>query len=244
HAYAFGWIDRWARLASAAPGFANLFTQLPVLRSLAKLAVGMSQERKIPAFAGQTFKSWFKSRSGRKGRALPSNGKRVLLWPDTFNNYFFPETARAAVEVIESAGYEVVVPEQDLCCGRPLYDYGFLDQAKKYLERVMSALGRELDAGTPLVALEPSCCSVFRDEINGLFPDNPRAHRLMEQTFTFSEFLERESAHAGFRLPRLERQAVLHGHCHHKAIMRLKAEESVMKTMGLDYRLLNSGCCG
>jgi len=177
YAYAFGLIDKWARLASIAPGFANFFTQLPVIRKVAKVAAGMPQERQIPAFAPETFQSWFrKHKDGHGTGALarsaarqPGAARRVILWPDTFNNYFFPETAIAAVEVLEASGYEVLVPEQHLCCGRPLYDYGFLDMAKTYLTRVMDVLGPELDAGTPIVALEPSCCSVFRDEVNACF---------------------------------------------------------------------------
>jgi FAD/FMN-containing dehydrogenase/Fe-S oxidoreductase len=243
YAYAFGLIDKWAQIASIAPGLVNLFTQLPGLSGLAKLAAGMPQQRRIPAFAAETFKSWFKKHKNAK---LASVGtlKRVILWPDTFNNYFFPETAIAAVDVLERAGYDVIVPKQHLCCGRPLYDYGFLDAAKTYLERVMNALGRELDVGTPIVMLEPSCGSVFRDEVNGLFPNSARAHKLMEHTVTFAEFLEKESAGNGVKLPTLKREAIVHGHCHHKAIMRLTEEKAVMDKMGLDYRLLNSGCCG
>ncbi|MBV9341427.1 MAG: 4Fe-4S dicluster domain-containing protein, partial [Acidobacteria bacterium] len=237
HAYAFGWIDKWARLASRAPGFANLLTQLPGLSSLAKSAAGMSGERRIPPFAAETFKTWF-SRHQARNQA----GKRVLLWPDTFNNYFFPETAIAAVRVLEAHGCTVVVPPDNLCCGRPLYDYGFLAMAKSYLGRVMNVLGPELDAGTPIVALEPSCCSVFRDEANGLFPNSRRAHQLAEQTFTFAEFCEKTLADSDY--PSLKRHAIVHGHCHHKAIMRLKHEKSLMERMGIDYRLLNSGCCG
>jgi Fe-S oxidoreductase len=248
YAYAFGWIDKWARVASVAPGFVNLFTQLPGFSSLAKLAAGMPQQRRIPAFAAETFKSWFKkhkdARAGTDVDARPYTKKRVILWPDTFNNYFFPETAIAAVDVLERAGYDVIVPQPHLCCGRPLYDYGFLDLAKTYLESVMNVLGPELDTGTPIVMLEPSCCSVFRDEVNGLFPNSTRAHKLMEHTVTFAEFLEKESSGNGVKFPTLKREAIVHGHCHHKAIMRLKDEKSVMEQMGLDYRVLNSGCCG
>jgi len=237
HAYAFGLIDRWARLASIAPGFVNLFTQLPGLRTLAKKVAGMPLERQIPAFAPQTFQSWFRKR-GPRNVGQP----KVILWPDTFNNYFFPETSQAAVEVLEHFGYQVKVPLQHLCCGRPLYDYGFLDRAKNYLNTVLDALAPEIDAGTPMVVLEPSCCSVFRDELNGLMPESKRAHRLMENTFTLSEFLEQKVK--DYDPPKLARKAIVQGHCHHKAIMRLYDEEAVMKKMGLDFEVLNSGCCG
>ncbi len=235
-AYAFGWIDKWARLASLAPGLVNLFTQVPFARTFAKMAADVPPERTIPRFAAQTFKAWF-----RKHKSGQNDGRQVILWPDTFNNFFFPETAIAAVEVLESAGCHVLVPERHFCCGRPLYDYGFLDMAKQYLQDILSALGPAIDRGVPMVVLEPSCCSVFRDELTGLFPTLPRARKLKEQTFTISEFLERQE---DFEVPTLKKKALVHGHCHHKAIMRMKDEQAILRKMGLEYQLLDSGCCG
>jgi len=113
--------------------------------------------------------------------------------------------------------------------------------AKNYLRDILGTLGPEIDRGTPMVVLEPSCCTVFRDELIGLFPNNPQAQRLKQQTFTLSEFLERQDQ---FRAPTLKKKAIIHGHCHHKAIMRMKSEESLFKKMGLDYEMLDSGCCG
>jgi len=237
HAYAFGWIDKWARLASVAPGLANLFTQLPGVRDLVKIAVGVPGQRQIPAFAAQTFQSWFRSRKPQLG-----NGSKVLLWADTFNNYFMPETARAAVEVLEHAGCQVEVLDQHLCCGRPLYDYGFLDMARSYLRRNLNALNPYITSRIPMVVLEPSCCSVFRDELRNLFPESPAANELRENTFTLSEFLEKKIP--DYQPPIVGRQAIVQGHCHHKAVMRLKEEESLMDKMHLDHRVLESGCCG
>jgi FAD/FMN-containing dehydrogenase/Fe-S oxidoreductase len=237
HAYAFGWIDKWARVASIEPGFANLFTQLPILRGMAKLAVGVPPQRQIPAFAAQTFQSWFRHRKPRPGFA-----SKVLLWADTFNNYFMPETAQAAVEVLEHAGCKVEVLDQHLCCGRPLYDYGFLDMAKSYLRRNLTALRSHISTDTPMVVLEPSCCSVFRDELHNLFPESSEAKRLAENTFTLSEFLEKKVP--GYQPPEVGRQAIVQGHCHHKAVMRMKDEQSLMEKMQLDHRVLESGCCG
>jgi Fe-S oxidoreductase len=242
HAYAFGWIDKWARLASIAPGFANLFTQLPGLRDVAKLAVGVPPQRRIPAFAAQTFQTWFRNRKSRNGKPGSATGSKVLLWADTFNNYFMPETARAAVEVLEQAGCTVEVLDQHLCCGRPLYDYGFLDMAKFYLRRNLTALGPHISTNTPMVVLEPSCCSVFRDELHNLFPESSQAKRLAENTFTLSEFLEKKIP--GYQPPEVHREAIVQGHCHHKAVMRMKEEKSLMEKMQLDYCVLESGCCG
>ncbi len=237
YAYAFGLIDQWSRLASIAPGFVNLFTQLPGVSALAKQAAGIPMQRQIPAFAAQTFRSWFRKRGLRN-----QGGPKVTLWADTFNNYFFPETAQAAVEVLEHFGYQVKVPMQHLCCGRPLYDYGFLDLARKYLNNVLDAMSADIDAETPMVVLEPSCCSVFRDELNGMMPNSPRAHHLMENTFMLSEFLEKKVK--DYAAPQMKRKALVQGHCHHKSIMRLYDEEAVMKKMGLDFDVLESGCCG
>ena len=236
-AYAFGLIDKWARLSSIAPGVVNLVTQTPGLSNLAKLLAGMPQGRHIPAFAPETFQSWFRKRgASRDGKS------KVLLWADTFNNYFMPETAQAAVTVLEDAGCEVEVLDQHLCCGRPLYDYGFLDMAKSYLHRNLKALAPYIESETPMVVLEPSCCSVFRDEMHGLLPESSEAQRLAENTFTLSEFLEKKVP--GYHPPRLSGRAIVQGHCHHKAVMRFKEERAVLEKTGLDYEVLESGCCG
>jgi len=234
-AFAFGNIDIWARLASKAPGLVNLTTQLPFLRDIAKLMAGVPTERSIPAFAPQSFRQWF-------SRRQPSNlqGTPVLLWPDTFNNYFLPDTAKAAVDVLESGGYRVMLPEANLCCGRPLYDWGMLDRARHLLLQILGALETEMEQGIPIVVLEPSCAAVFRDELVNLFPTDERARRLSQQTFLLSEFLERNQ----FRLPKLSRKALVHGHCHHKSVMRMTDEEAVLRKMGIDFQTPAPGCCG
>jgi FAD/FMN-containing dehydrogenase/Fe-S oxidoreductase len=236
-AYAFGNIDIWARLASKAPGLFNLTTQLPFLRDNSKLAAGIPRERSIPPFAPRTFRDWFSRRERGNPQAMP-----VLLWPDTFNNYFLPDTAKAAVEVLESAGYRVTLPRANLCCGRPLYDWGMLDRAKNLLLKILGTLETEIKQEVPIVVLEPSCAAVFRDELLNLFPNDERAHRLSQQTFLLSEFLEHKATH--FPLPKLARKALVHGHCHHKSIMRMTDEESVLRKMGIDFQTPAPGCCG
>jgi FAD/FMN-containing dehydrogenase/Fe-S oxidoreductase len=236
-AYAFGNIDIWSGFASHAPWLVNLGTQLPFLRDIAKLIAGVPRERSIPAFARQSFGHWF---SRRKPRNVDRS--TVLLWPDTFNNYFLPNTARAAVDVLESAGYRVTLPKANLCCGRPLYDWGMLDRAKNLLRKILATLESEIQQGTPIVVLEPSCAAVFRDELLNLFPKDERAQRLSRQTFLLSEFLEQKATH--FQLPKLPRKALVHGHCHHKAVMRMTAEESVLRKMEIDFQTPAPGCCG
>jgi Fe-S oxidoreductase len=234
-AYTMGLIYWWARLAALAPELVNLVIHAPVLGNIAKAVAGIAPERRIPTFARRTFRQEFRMRK-------PGNvgGPRVILWADTFNNHFHPETALAAVEVLEAAGYQVVVPARSLCCGRPLYDFGMLDTAKLLLRQILDTLEPDIAAGTPVVGLEPSCVAVFRDELVNLFPDDERARRLAAQSFLLSEFLRRE----GYMPPRMAGWALVHGHCHHKALMKMSDEEALLAGMGLDYSVLDAGCCG
>src|SRR5262249_37873252 len=237
-ALAFGRIFYWARLAAIMPGLVNFLTQTPGLRAICKVVAGMAPRRRIPLFAPQTFRAWFR----RSHRPRNAGGPRVLLWPDTFNDHSHPDTAKAAVAALEAVGFTVAIPQRWLCCGRPLYDFGMLDLAKKLLRNVLSELHDDIRAGTPLVVLEPSCASVFRDELINLFPNDEDAKRLHEQTVLLSEFFERFAP--DHPLPQLRRRAIVHGHCHHKAIMQLHDEEAVLTRLGLEYEVLDSGCCG
>jgi FAD/FMN-containing dehydrogenase/Fe-S oxidoreductase len=235
--YSMGLIYWWARLASLLPGVVNFFTQTPLLRDVAKAAAGIAPQRQVPAFAPQTFKQWFRRRGPRNAGA-----PQVMLWPDTFNNHLHPETAIAAVEVLEAAGFQVVVPGQSLCCGRPLYDYGMLDLAGRLLKNVLETLRPQIEAGIPIVGLEPSCVAVFRDELVNLFPNDADVRRLSQQVFLLSEFLVQQAEQ--FPFPQLQRKALVHGHCHHKAIMKMDDEQKVLSKLGLDFDVLDSGCCG
>jgi len=248
-AYTMGWIHIWARVASLVPDLANL------LAPLGKRALGIAREREMPKFARRTFREIFQrgpspglrppspahAGEGRWGRSAPSESlSRILLWPDTFNNHFHPETAMAAAEFLQSAGYDVTLPRRQLCCGRPLYDWGFLGMAKNLLRQTMDVLRPEIDAGVPIVVLEPSCASVFRDELPNLFPGDATARRLRELTMTLSEFIVREK----IDVPRLDRKALVQAHCHHTAVLKFGDEETVLKAMGLDVEHPDSGCCG
>jgi FAD/FMN-containing dehydrogenase/Fe-S oxidoreductase len=218
-AYAFGYIYRWARLAAWMPEVANLVTQTPGLRQMAKWIAGVAQERQLPRFAPYTFKQ----------RAAPSHrqrqsGAKVILWADTFNNHFHPETAQAALEVLEAAGYRVEIPHAALCCGRPLYDFGMLDSAKRLLRNVLEYLRPELEAGTPIVVLEPSCAAVFRDELVNLFPEDATARRLCEQTFLLSELLDRHGEDC--IAPEMHGKAIVQGHCHRRELQHRRARWS------------------
>jgi FAD/FMN-containing dehydrogenase/Fe-S oxidoreductase len=246
HAYAFGMIDRWAKMASHTPRLANFFSSAPIFKQIMQGLLHLAPQRKMPQFATGTFQNWAKKHkvaniTGPAPNANPDAKGDIILWADTFNNYFHPDTSRAALEVLQSAGFNVMVPQVHLCCGRPLYDFGLLNEAKEYLENVMSVLTKQIVAGIPIVVLEPSCASVFRDELRNLFPHDERAIKLRSQTFLLSEFLER---YAPEFAPQLSQKVLLHGHCHHKSIMGIGAEESVLKKTGADLQSIDSGCCG
>jgi FAD/FMN-containing dehydrogenase/Fe-S oxidoreductase len=249
NAYAFGMIDRWARLATIAPRIANGLSSAPGVNQLLRKALGLAKQREIPQFAVKSFQHWAKTRGvpDCDGQEITgtdvsaNNGRGVILWADTFNNYFRPGTSQAALEVLTAAGFHVRVPQKHFCCGRPLYDFGMLNRAKKYLQRILHLLGPQIDAGLPIVVLEPSCASVFRDELANLFPNDARADRLRRQTFLLSEFLAKAP---GYEPPRLSQKVLLHGHCHHKSLMKMNDEEALLRKMGVELTSLDSGCCG
>jgi Fe-S oxidoreductase len=166
----------------------------------------------------------------------------VLLWADTFTNYFHPHIAEAAHHVLSDAGFAVKVLRRHVCCGRPLYDFGMLDKAKVYLANVMDALNEEISTGTPIVVLEPSCASVFRDEAPNLMADDPRTANLRQQTLLLSEFLARHAPE--YRPPQKDRDMLVHLHCHHRASFNMNDEVAVLKATGGRVKVLDSGCCG
>jgi FAD/FMN-containing dehydrogenase/Fe-S oxidoreductase len=250
HAYAFGLIDRWLRLGAVAPALANGLVQAPGIEILIKRILHVARARRLPRLAPVTFRQWARLHGvrtvgpGRRRQAATFDWQPtdVILWIDTFNNYFHPETSQAALEVLQSAGYSVRIPRVALCCGRPLYDFGMLDRAKTHLRSIMRELADAIDAGVPVVVLEPSCASVFRDELRNLFPADAGALRLRSQTFLLSELLA--SGRRPYQPPRLERHVLLHGHCHQKALMNMSGEEAVLRKMGITLDCPDSGCCG
>jgi FAD/FMN-containing dehydrogenase/Fe-S oxidoreductase len=225
-AWSMGRIGEWAPLASRLAGIANAFSRSSLVKSLA----GVAAERTLPRFATRTFRSQFRA----EGKGDP-----VVLLDDTFNNHFRPGTARAAQALLERAGCAVELPARRVCCGRPYYDYGMLEEAKRALERVLEVLGPRLDAAVPIVVLEPGCLSVFRDELRQLLPGDARAARLAKQAVSLSELLGRrhfQTKTAG--------EVVLHSHCHQKALWGNASDLSLLKASGCQVLSPDTGCCG
>lgn len=237
HAYALGWITIWSRLASKFPGIVNYLTNTPLTAKIIRKIAGMGEERRFPVFAPQTFRQWFLNREPKN-----PEGKKIMLWADTFNNYFYAQTAIAAVEVLEHFGFHVIIPQGHLCCGRPLQVYGMLKMAKRWLREILEVHKEEIRSGIPVIGLEPSCMVTLRDEMLNFFPSDNDAQRLAKQSYILSEFIIKYVEED--KLPKINSKVLLHFHCHHSSVLKTKDETDLLKKMGVDFKALDSGCCG
>ncbi|WP_081070763.1 FAD-binding and (Fe-S)-binding domain-containing protein [Burkholderia stagnalis] len=235
-----GRIGQWAPLASRFPRLMNFMTSTPPLARIGKWIAGIAPRRALPAFAPRPFRAIAKRQGiGQRTGATPARNK-VILWVDTFNEHFSPDIAAAAADVLTRLGFDVTLPRKRLCCGRPLYDYGLLDEARALLRTAVDELADEIGAGVPVVGLEPGCLSVFKDELLKQLPDEPLAKRLAAQTFLFSDFV----AQAEFAWPQLDADVIVHGHCHQKSLFGMKGETALLDKLGVRWALLDTGCCG
>ncbi len=240
YAYAFGFIDRWAALASRVPELVNFATQTPGVARVAKFVAGIDQHRAVPTFAPMTLQQWF----ARRGGSRNPGGRPVVLFPDTFNNHLHTNVGVACVEALEDAGWRVMMPDGHVCCGRPLYDYGFLDHAERYLRRVLSHLREPIRAGTPVVGMEPSCLAVFKDELTKILPHDDDAARLAKNSYHFAEFFRAFDITPPRFADGEPAQAILWGHCHHRATGGVDSEQQVLEQMGASTESVVGGCCG
>ena len=239
-----GRIGEWAPVAARFPRLTNFMTSAPGLASLGKWIAGVAQTRELPKFATQTYREIARRAVPEAVPPMPVAPKvlprKVILWVDTFSDHFSPEIAEAAADVLTQLGWQVVLPKNRLCCGRPLYDFGLLDRARQLLVNVLDDLADDIAAGVPLVGLEPGCLSVFKDELLKQLPDHSQAKRLSAQTFLFSDFVVREP----FDWPRLDADVIVHGHCHQKALFGMQGDTALLERLGVKWKLLDTGCCG
>ncbi|WP_265523036.1 FAD-binding and (Fe-S)-binding domain-containing protein [Oerskovia flava] len=258
--YALGWLPRWARLAGTMPRFVNkLLGVRPIARLVLALG-GMDTRREVPAFAEVPFRTWWKrggatqgvpglalgQQPGRPPGAAPR--PRVVLWTDSFSDALSPSVPQAAVKVLTAAGYDVVVPDEQACCGLTWISTGQLDGARKRLEKLLSVLGPYAVNGIPIMGLEPSCTAVLRSDLLDLFPDDPRAKAVAAATRTLAELLTSvdtaPDTRSGWTLPDLsDVTAVVQPHCHQHSVMGFRADERLLKDAGARIEVL-AGCCG
>jgi FAD/FMN-containing dehydrogenase/Fe-S oxidoreductase len=235
----FGRVARMNRLASRAPALFNWLSGLAVSRWALEKVAGIDRRRPLPSLAAESFTDWFKRRT--PPAAAPRG--EVVLFNDTFTTYNVPEIARAAVEVLEAGGYRVVLVDRK-CCGRPLISKGLLAEAREHAEWNVARLAPYARRGVAIVGLEPSCLLTLRDETVDLVrTDDARA--VAKQALLFEEFLVRERA-KGLTLPfgSNGRKALLHGHCHQKALVGTAPTVGALRWAGFDVQEVDSGCCG
>jgi Fe-S oxidoreductase len=263
HHYIFGFADRLARYGALAPTLTNAVLTGPLTSPLIKYIAGVAQERQLPRLAKRSYQRARETALNGHGLSRATGGRRVsgtsapdgkavpqsvLLWPDTWNNYYHPQSLAAAEKVLTQAGFHVETPSGHICCGRPLYDFGLLGAAKSYLADVLDRMAPQIEAGLPFIFLEPSCASVFKDEMLEMFPNDSNAKRLSRQVWLLADWL---AAHApgfvsDFIPGRLEGARILvHGHCHHKAVFGGPENEiALLRKAGAVVEPIQAGCCG
>jgi FAD/FMN-containing dehydrogenase/Fe-S oxidoreductase len=238
--YIFGFADKLAKWGAITPGLTNAILNGPLTSPLIKRVVGIAKERELPRLARKPYTG---SRKNGAQRAL-SAPPQVVLWADTWNNYYHPQTLAAAESLLTDAGFAVQMPRGHICCGRPLYDFGLLDAAKQYLADVLERMAPEIDSGLPFIFLEPSCASVFKDELPELFPNDAHAAKLREQVWLLADWLQAKAPESvAGRLA--GKRVLIHGHCHHKAVFGgPKSEIALLRAAGADVEPIETTCCG
>jgi Fe-S oxidoreductase len=239
----FGNIAQMSRLNSGplAP-LVNFGSRNPLVRTVMEKTLGISRKRSLPAFAKRPFTAWFKRRSKR---AEGQRGK-VVLFNDTFNTYNDPEIAIAATEVLEAAGFEIVLPGHK-CCGRPFISKGLVNEARAAAQDTINRLAPLAEQGIPIVGLEPSCLLSLRDEYLYLLPDDPRTKLVAENAYTFEEFIAKlaEEGNLNLQFTDEKREILLHGHCHQKSLVGTEPSKRIL-SLPPNYSVteIDSGCCG
>jgi FAD/FMN-containing dehydrogenase/Fe-S oxidoreductase len=248
------YLPRYAAWGARLPWLFNLRDRVPGVAALSERLLGFSARRTLPRWRSDTFfaDSGSLPFKGRAGVQMGSSKREVALFIDTFNNYFEPENARAALKVLQAAGYTVHLPRagdngRPLCCGRTFLAGGLVDEARAEALRMIEALKPYVDRGVPVVGLEPSCLFGLRDEFVSMLPGGDSAE-LALNAFLFEEFLARE--HEAGRLtlglrPLPQKRALLHGHCHQKAFAAMPAVQKVLSLVPeLKVEPIESSCCG
>jgi FAD/FMN-containing dehydrogenase/Fe-S oxidoreductase len=247
--YLLGQLPRWARLLSPIAPLANATLRVPLVARIALWSGGMDARRSLPAFARRPFRSSSEARALRAAsRAGTGTAARpqVLLWADSFTDNFSPDIARATIRVLDAAGYEVLLPERDVCCGLTWITTGQLEGARKRLTQLVGEFSPHVDRGIPIVGIEPSCTAVLRSDLTELLPASAEAAAVSRSTFTLSELLTAPApmGPADWQPPSLSGETfVVQPHCHQHAVMGFDADRALLAASGATITEI-SGCCG
>jgi len=231
-------VSRWSS-GRVAP-LVNAVLGNRLVRWLLEKTLGVSRQRQLPKFAREPFTTWFEKRS-------PSSAgkKQVVLFNDTFNTYNDPHISIAAAEVLEAAGFEVVLPGH-WCCGRPMISKGLVDQARVAARDCIDKLAPFAEQGIPIVGLEPSCLLTLRDELLTLLPDDPRGAVVAKHSYLFEELIAKlaEEGELGLEFRAAADKVLLHGHCQQKALVGSAPSKQTLALAGCEVEEVDSGCCG
>lgn len=240
--YTLGWMPRWARMATTAGWLANALVSWRPIEKLVLLAGGMDTRRAIPRFAGTPFRRWWKKRA-----PVAPRSRKVVLWADTFSDNFSPTIGSATVSLLESAGYEVIVPERPVCCGLTWITTGQLNGARRMLTDLVDQFHGYAVEDVPILGLEPSCTAAVRSDLAELLPDDARTSAVAANMFTLAELLTADTP-AGpgnaWQRPDLSGiELVVQPHCHHHSVMGFSTDEQLLLDLGAQPKVL-AGCCG
>ncbi|GAA2038852.1 FAD-binding and (Fe-S)-binding domain-containing protein [Nocardiopsis rhodophaea] len=249
--YSMGWLPLWARLAAVAPAEVNRLGGARYLGDALKRLGGVAPQRAIPEFSRTTFARWFRRNRGAAARRpIGASGRThtgtdhrgtVLLWPDTFGNHLTPQVPVAAVRVLEAAGFDVVLPRGQVCCGLTWVSTGQLGVARAVMRRSLRVLAPHVAAGVPIVGLEPSCTAALRSDLVELVPGK-QSDRVAESVHTLAGFLRAFAP--DWSPPHIGAAAISQVHCHQHAVIGFDADRELMDRAGIDGEVLDSGCCG
>jgi Fe-S oxidoreductase len=233
-------VDQLGRLGCAMPRTANALLNSSSFRRMARRILGFTTERPLPHFAPERFDRWF----GKRQPSMHPWRGRVILWDDTFVRYYEPHIGMAAVQVLETAGFDVVLPARRQCCGRPAFSQGNLDEAARLGQHNLALLNEET-GDTPIIFLEPSCYSMFAEDYREL--KLPDAERIARRCILFEDFFENFLANEplALRFNNKPEQVVIHAHCHAKSLANPAAMRRLLERLPeRTVTLLDTGCCG
>jgi Fe-S oxidoreductase len=230
-----------SRIASLAPGVSNALIGNPVTKLLLS-RMGIHPERTLPILAGESFTGWFYGRREKPG----TSGRKVIFFHDTWVTYYHPEVGKSAVELLEAAGFEVILVRERVCCGRPMLSKGMIEPAREMASKNVSLLAPYVREGIPVVGTEPSCILTFRDEYMDLLPGNDDARSLAENSFMLSEFIHRlhRSGELNIEWKQDAQEILYHGHCHERSLAGLAAPLGMLASSGCRAEESGAGCCG
>ncbi len=238
----FGHIHKMSKYSSNVPRLSNLFIDNPITKTILS-KIGITFERTLPLVSSEIFTDWFKRRNQS---VINKNGKKVVYFHDTWASYYMPEVGKAAVRLLEAAGFEVILEEKRVCCGRPMLSEGMVEEAQGLAWKNVSILLPYVNEGIPIVGTEPSCILTFRDEYSYLLPEDEYAKTLADNSYLLEEFLY--SLHIKKKLDikwKNEGPEVLyHGHCHERSMIGDNTALELLAMSGCKAEPSGAGCCG